>query len=148
MMFPSDKVIQNSDSLMDLLTAQCADLEKLLSLAREEMTAAEEGDFDELLRVVTERATLGERLADFQKQILDIRLRLGASVEQVFQSPLSFRMSELITKVLAEDSKTRPRLIAARQDATTALAQLDYSQRGTNAYMRENSKGLSYDRNL
>ena len=40
-MFQTQEITKNSDSLIELLTAQCADLEKLLTLAREETLAAE-----------------------------------------------------------------------------------------------------------
>ena len=36
----SENLVKNSDSLIDLLAAQCSDLERLLALAKDEMQAA------------------------------------------------------------------------------------------------------------
>ncbi|MEJ7713932.1 MAG: hypothetical protein WKF84_29825 [Pyrinomonadaceae bacterium] len=48
--------------MISLLTAQCADLEALLSLARQETAAAVKNDFAEVMCLVEERAALGSRL--------------------------------------------------------------------------------------
>ena len=45
----SESIKENSDSLIDLLTDQCVELETLLSLAREETLAAKSGDFGAIM---------------------------------------------------------------------------------------------------
>ena len=58
----SENLKDNSDSLIGLLTSQCVDLEKLLSLAREETQAAQQGKFFKILDIVSERAEITKKL--------------------------------------------------------------------------------------
>ena len=58
----SGKIAENSDSLIELLSAQCGDLEMLLALSREETNAIERGNFESVLDIVSKRAELGNRL--------------------------------------------------------------------------------------
>ena len=142
------KVEEQSDSLINLLTSQCSDLEKLLSLAREETVVAESGNFDELLQIVSERAKLGDKLVVFQQQIADLRIQLGAAAEPALQSPLASKIATLVNQVLTQDSLSRPWLVAARTNAINSLAQIHSATRSTNAYTRETTKGLAYDQTI
>lgn len=147
-MFSPKKLQKQSDSLIVLLTAQCSDLEKLLVLAREETVAATNGDFDGVLRVVSERANLSARLETFQRQIAELRQRLSANGEPVWQSSIAVRLSEVVREIVSHDQQTKFLLTTARQKSAEELNNLQYSQRGSNAYLREAHKGLAYDRSF
>lgn len=147
-MFSQSKVEEQSDSLINLLTEQCADLEKLLTLAREETIIAESGDFDGLLEIVSERAKLGDKLVVFQQQIADLKVQLGTAAEPTLQSQLSSKIAALVNQVLTQDDITRPWLVAARSMAADNLTHLDIGQRSTNAYARGTIKGLAYDQQI
>lgn len=147
-MFAPQKLEKQSDSLIDLLTAQCRDLEKLLSLAREETVAATLGDFDGILRIVSERAHLSDKLETFQRQIADLRQRLGSEGEPIWQSSVAVRMSEVVRQIVSHDAQTQFLLTTARQKSADELKNLEYSQRGSNAYLRETHKGLAYSQSF
>ena len=126
-----------ADSLLDLLIAQCVDLEALLTLSRSEAAAVEARDFDEVIRITAERATLGERLEVYHRQIAEMRQRLGAAAETVMQSPTATRITELVTGIVAQDSYTRPLLQEIRQDIDLQQQRLTLAQRGLTAYLNE-----------
>ncbi|HKX31552.1 MAG TPA: hypothetical protein VJ302_27945 [Blastocatellia bacterium] len=126
-----------ADSVLDLLIAQCADLESLLALARREAQAAETRNFDEILRVAEERATLGERLEIYHRQIAEMRLRLGELAEPALQTDAAKRTSALAAQIIAEDARTYPLLLAARSELLHEQQQLDRSQRAVNAYLQD-----------
>lgn len=126
-----------ADSLLDLLIAQCVDLETLLTLSRGEAVAVEARDFDEVIRLTAERATLGERLEVYHRQIAEMRQRLGAAAETVMQSPTATRITELVTGIVAQDSYTRPLLQEIRQDIDLQQQRLTLAQRGLTAYLNE-----------
>jgi molecular chaperone DnaK (HSP70) len=127
-----------SDSLIDILTAQCADLEKLLLLAKAETAAIEQLNFEDLLRVVSERATVGERLETYHRQIADIRMRLGESVEPILQSKVAKLTTELVTGIQAQDARTLPLLMAARDEMSNQYQRLNQSGQCLTAYMQGN----------
>jgi phosphoenolpyruvate carboxylase len=126
-----------ADTLLDLLIGQCDDLEKLLALSRRETEAAERRDFEEVLRVVAERATLGERLEVYHRQIAELRARLGERAEPVMRGQAVTRAVDLAHSVLAQDQVTRPLLLAAREEAMSGQRQLAHSRRGVSAYLQE-----------
>jgi hypothetical protein len=133
-------------SLMELLIAQCADLEALLALARRETDAAERGDFDELMRVVEARATLGERLEVYHRQIAELRQRLGAAGEAALRSAAAAQATTLATEILALDARTRPLLLSTRNQLSEECLRLDQTRRGANAYLREGHRPpIAYD---
>ncbi len=144
---PQD-VIQNSDSLIELLGAQCSDLEKLLALAREETQAAQEGRFLKIWDIVTERAAVGKRLETFQRQISELRGHLESKGENVSQYDITNRVVELANQTVLQDQTTRMLLAEARDEATDGLKKLGRFSTGTNAYLRETTKGLAYNRNF
>ena len=145
-----EKIQKQSDSLIELLTAQCADLEKLLSLAREETVAAGSGDFDGILKVVSERAVMSEKLETFQRQIAELRERIGGEdAPAVWRGDgLTAKMSEVIRQIITHDTQTHLLLTASRQNSINELNNVEYTHRGSNAYLREMRKGLAYDQSF
>lgn len=126
-----------ADTLLDLLIAQCMDLEALLTLSRSEATAVQARDFDEVLRLTAERATLGERLEVYHRQIAEMRQRLGAAAETVMHSPMATRITELVNGIVAQDNYTRPLLLEVRQEIEQQTQRLTQAQRGLTAYLNE-----------
>ena len=147
-MSQTEPIELHADSVLDLLIAQCADLEALLALARREAYAAEAKDFDEILRVVEERATLGERLEVYHRQIAEMRLKLGEAAEPALRTSVAKRVTMLATEILAEDAQTRPLLLAARNEVAGKQQRLDRSQRCVNAYLRDSYHAVACDQHL
>jgi flagellar biosynthesis/type III secretory pathway chaperone len=147
-MAATDKVKENSDSLIELLGAQCSDLEQLLVLARQETAAAQEGKFLKIWDIVSERAAIGKRLETYHRQISELRGNLEAAGENVSQFDITNRVVELANSTLVQDQKTRTLLAASRDHAAEGLRSLGKGQVGSNAYLKENTKGLSYSRNF
>lgn len=141
-----EELKKQSDSLIELLTAQCADLEKLLALAREETVVAERRDFDGILKVVSERHMIGEKLETFQRQIAELRQRIGKEAQPNVQNDVTSRMAEVIRLIISCDTETKLLLTGGRQNSIDQLNTLEYSHRSSNAYLRERRKGLAYDR--
>lgn len=143
-MASSKEIIKKSDSLIDLLTAQCGDLEKLLTLAREETLAVQNGNFDDVLNIVSERAAISHRLETFQQQLSELRDHLGAASA----ATLTARIVEVANLTLIQDRQTKILLTTAREKFTGEITNLERSQRGTNAYLREETRGLAYDQSF
>lgn len=136
-MKPVSRITVEADSLLDLLIAQCEDLEGLLALSRSEASAVEARDFDEIIRITAERATLGERLEVYHRQIAELRQRLGAAAESALQSPTATRIMELVNCVQAQDRQSHSRLLEVRQSIDYEQKQLNQAQRGLTAYLNE-----------
>ena len=136
-----EEVQENADSLIDLLTEQCADLESLLALAREESSAASQGNFAKIIDVYEERSEIGERLETFQKQISELRRRLDTGVP----APISNRIHEVVTQTLAHDNKTKKLLTAANEKATEEMAKLKQASENTKLYTKEKQRGLALE---
>lgn len=126
-----------TDSVMEILAAQCADLESLLALARRETVAAERNDFKAIMEIVGERATLGERLEIYHRQIAEMRLRLSESVETAFGSGAATRATELAVDIQTQDRQTHRLLTAAREEAASALSRLNQGRRSITGYLRD-----------
>lgn len=146
-MTQNQAIPEQSDSLIGLLTDQCVDLERLLSLAREETVAAELGNFGTLLNISNERAEIGKRLETFQRQIAELRGFLGKSEENPQQQEITKRTVELASLTLEQDQKTLVLLTATREEAREGLKKLDSGNRNTNVYLREQQKGLAISGN-
>jgi len=144
-MIIAETINENSDSLIDLLTAQCGDLEKLLALARQETRAAEEKDFEMIMEIVSERELLSRRLETFQQQISELRGKL-TEADELNKTRMSARVVELASQTLAQDAATRKLLTASRLEASNKIMNLSNTRRGANAYIGENKRGLAYDR--
>ena len=147
-MFNSNQIEKSSDSIIGLLAAQCVDLEKLLTLAREETIAAEQSNFAKIIEIVSERAELARRLETVQQQISHLRETLGTHPTGSASDGVTARVLEIANLTLVQDQKTKLLLTAARDEASDSLHNLDKSQRGTNAYLQSGSKGLAYNRNF
>ncbi|MEQ1604142.1 MAG: hypothetical protein ABL999_04670 [Pyrinomonadaceae bacterium] len=143
-----DKVKDNSESLIELLGAQCSDLEQLLALARQETAAAQEGKFLKIWDIVSERSAIGKRLETYHRQISELRGNLEAAGESVNQFDITNRVIELANSTLVQDQKTRSLLTASRDQAVEGLNALSKGHAGSNAYLKENTKGLAYSRNF
>ncbi len=126
-----------AESVIEILAAQCADLEALLTLARRETKAAEQCDFEEIMRVVQERATLGERLEIYSRQIGELRLRMGEAAESTLCDQVAARAVKLVVSIQSQDARSRPLLLAQRSEAADALSRLKEGRRGTSAYLRD-----------
>ena len=136
-MKPVSRITAEADSLLDLLIAQCEDLEGLLALSRSEASAVEARDFDEIIRITAERATLGERLEVYHRQIAELRQRLGTAAESALQSPTATRIMELVNCVQAQDRQSHSLLLEVRQSIDHEQKQLNQAQRGLTAYLNE-----------
>lgn len=147
-MASSENLVKNSDSLVELLAAQCSDLEKLLSLAKEETVAAKEGKFTRIWDIVTERSLIGKRLETFHQQIAELRVSLGSHGESVGKLDITNRVIELANLTLMQDQQTRLLLAEARDQTADELKNLDKGHAGANAYLRQPTRGLSYDRSF
>ena len=147
-MFNSSQIEKNSDSLIELLSAQCVDLEKLLMLARAETVAAEQSNFEKIMEIVSERAELSRRLETVQQQISHLRENLDARQSVFSTEAVTARVLEIANLTLAQDQKTKLLLTAARDEASDSLQNLERSQRGTNAYLQNGNKGLAYNQNF
>jgi len=130
-----------AETLLDLLIGQCADLESLLVLSRRETQAVEQHDFEAVLRLVEQRASLGDRLEVYHQQIAELRLRLGEAAEPPMRSAAATRAADLAASILAQDGLTRPLLAAARAELATQQQQLTQNRRGVSAYLQEGRPG-------
>ena len=126
-----------ADSVMDILAAQCVDLEKLLALAQRETAAASTGEFEEIVRIVAERATLGERLEIYHRQLAELRSRFGDAGDNLKSSDIARQTTQLITAIQSQDARTRPMLAAARSEIDTTLSRLSATRHGLNSYLRD-----------
>jgi hypothetical protein len=147
-MVSPDKIEAAAEPLMDLLAAQCADLEALLSLARREEAAAGRGDFEEVMSVVIERATLGERLETYHRRISEMRERLEDSGNRAIASPAARRVASLVVEIQATDSRTTPLLAAARTDAVERVGRLDTARRTGSYLNQQRSSPIACDRRV
>ncbi len=140
-------ISSQADSLIELLVAQCVDLEALLKLARRETAAAEEQDFAELLNVTRERANLGERLETYHRQIADLRATMDSAAEVVIQSTVAKEAIRLALAIQSQDSTTSSMLTTIRVDTNESMTRLDHGRRGSLAYLSEGrTGGLKCDR--
>ena len=131
-------------SLMDLALDQCADLEALLALARREVQAAEQGDFRELLAVVNERATLGERLETYHRQIAELRSSLTMASPAI--DVLAAKSAKLAAEIQLVDALAIAVLQTTRERVGRTITQLEDRRRQSTAYLRDGrSNGLSCD---
>lgn len=136
----------HADSVLDLLIAQCGDLEALLALARREEEAALQQDFDELLHIISARASLGERLEVYHRQIAELRQQFAAA--NVWSSTVTQKMTTLIQEIQVTDARTRPLLLAARTELGAEQQRVQRGQRGVNAYLHEGRASIACDQRV
>ena len=137
MLPPAQAIEAQSDSLIGILANQCGDLETLLALARSETRAVEARDFGEVMRVVSERAALGERLESYHRQLAELRQRLGEACDLGLRSAAAARSVALVVEIQAQDARTRPLLLAAQCELLDESLKLDQARRGVGAYLRD-----------
>lgn len=143
-----DQIESAAEPLVDLLTAQCADLEALLVLARRAEEAAGRADFEEVMRVVTERATLGERLETYHRRVADMRAKLEDSGDRIVSGPVAKRVASLVVEIQTTDGRTAPLLTAARTEALERVGRLD-AARKSGAYLNsQRSSPIACDRRI
>lgn len=143
-MFQQQNIIENSDSIIEILAAQCSDLEQLLAIAREETLAAEAQDFEKIFEIVSERAKIGERLEVFQQKISELRGFLGDNNETK-RNQLANRIAEIASMTMEQDEKTRLLLNGLKEQTVDELNNLDAGNRNTNVYLRGQQTGLTYN---
>jgi hypothetical protein len=119
---------------MDILFAQYSDLEALLVLARREAEAAEHRDFDQILEVVKQRATLGDRLEVYHRQLAELRSKLGSTYGPQLEDPVVARTVSVVEAIRLEDSRTLPLLVAARGEALEQSMRAGQARRNLGAY--------------
>lgn len=140
----TSRILENSDAVIDLLAAQCADLEKLLAIAREQTYAAETEDFDKIMEIVSERARIGERLEIFQQRISELRIFLGKSADEKHLK-LTERMTEIANLTLVQDRQTKLLLEGTKEKTAQELKSLDTNNKNANLYLRGQRTGLAYN---
>jgi len=126
---------------MEILFAQYDDLEALLALARREVVAAEKYDFDQILKLVKQRATLGDRLEVYHRQIGELRARLGEAAESAFKNPVVAKTESLVAAIKLEDSRSLPKLLAARDESLKQSLRIDQAKRNLGAYAQGGQTG-------
>ena len=136
---------QNADSLINLLTAQCADLEKFLLLAREATRLAGEGDFEKTLQLMETRLNLSARLEISHRQIAELRESIGGAKNSGGQNSLLLKTTALVNEIMQYDAKTKSILLAVRADKFTAIENLIRRRQCSGAYSGDAAKGLVYD---
>lgn len=146
-MAAAQNLIEKSDSLAELLGAQCSDLEKLLSLAKQETVAAREGKFTRIWDIVSERSAIGKRLETFHRQIAELRGTLESHGEVSGNLDITDRVVELANLTLMQDQQTRALLTTTREQTAAEIKNLERSHTGTSAYLRQPSRGLAVDNN-
>jgi flagellar biosynthesis/type III secretory pathway chaperone len=140
------QIIKEAESVIELLISQCADLESLLVIARRETSAVETGNFEELLRIVEERATFEEKLEVFQRQIENLRENMGYKFDMMMKNSIAERAAFLITQIQTQDERTLPLLLSSRNEASEDLQTSNRSQKSINAYSQEHTKSsVAYD---
>ena len=132
---------------MDLLVAQCSDLEALLALARRETLAAEKSDFRELVAVVQDRATLGERLESYHRQIAEFRALMSGAGESLIDNAVANDTVRLAVEIQTIDKRTTALLTSTSTETREAIARLDHGRRQFVAYLGDaRANGFNCDR--
>lgn len=147
-MLDQNEIKHKSESLIELLTAQCADLEKLLDLARAETDAAKSGNFLGVLDIVSDREIIGKKLETYHRQISELRSALGENAETYRRNEIAKRVVEIANLTIEQDQFTHKLLCAARQDSKETLERSASRDRGHRAYLSAPTKGLAYEGNF
>jgi hypothetical protein len=140
-----ETVLKNSQSIVDLLSAQCEDLESLLALAREEAEAVKKGDFLSLVDIVSDRARIGERLEVFQRQTIDLKQCLAGEVEA---RKLAERIIEVARLTVEQDRSVNEGLAKAQKEASDQINQIGKGKTSITRYMQLDGKGLVCDQSF
>lgn len=142
----SSNINAQSDSVIAILVAQCQDLERLLMLAKQETAALRVNDFDQLLGIVKERASLSSRLEVYHKQLAELR---GAmSQYDPSQNPIANKTQELVLALQSQYAQSQPLLLAAKEQLFKEKQQLENTRRGVNSYSQKYNTSVAYDQHL
>lgn len=144
-MTAENKIYEKSDSLIEILTEQCSDLEKLLFLSREEANVAQQNDFERLLEIVTERSEIGKRLEVFQQRIAELRSFLGTNVAEKEKETMK-RIEEISSLIIIQDRQTKQLIASEKEKTSLKLRSLNQALKGTNSYLSSGEKGLRYSK--
>ena len=143
---PNHPVEERAETVLDLLIAQCSDLEALLALARREEEAAIQQDFDELLHIISARATLGDRLEVYHRQIAELRHQFDAA--NAWPANVTQKTTALIQEIQVTDARTRPLLLAVRTELGAEHQRVQRGQRGVNAYLHAGHSAIACDQRV
>jgi septation ring formation regulator EzrA len=140
-----ETILKNSESIVDILSAQCEDLESLLSLARQETEAVKKGDFLSLVDIVSERARIGERLETFQRQTVDLKQCIEGSP---MARSLASRVVEVARLTIEQDRSTTERLSKQNSAASEQISRIGKGKTSIARYMQTDGKGLVCDQSF
>jgi hypothetical protein len=144
-MSSSHKIEKQSDLLIGLLTTQCADLEIMVTLEQAEIFAAQSGDYQKVIKIISEREILCEKIETFQRQITKLRERLGKNVELVWESNIAARMAEVVQCFMLQNEDKQLLLEIARKKSVSDSNSAAHLQRISNLYLREKHSMLIFD---
>jgi hypothetical protein len=137
---PSEKL----ESISELLAAQCMDLESLFALSLAQMSAIGGRDYDGLARVTQERATLGERLESYRRQIEELRRNIQQRAGiQVMPADATAMTVKLIEQIRTQDARNLSALNLARSDTANTLQRLNKSRNHATAYLARGYEGVA-----
>ena len=97
----------------------------------------------------TSHSEISKRLETFHQQIAELRGFLGKSDEKTQKyNNVTDRVVELANMTLVKDQETRLLLTTSRDKSNEELRKIEFGNRGTNVYLREQKKGLAYVRDF
>ena len=137
------KIEKQSDLLVGLLTTQCADLEIMVRLERAETLAAQSGDYEKVLKIISEREVLGEKLKTFQLQINKLRERLSKNAELAWESNIAQRMSEVVRSFISQNADKQFLLEVAQRNSFKESSRIGHLQGSPNIYFHEKPNNLA-----
>lgn len=142
----SKTIDPNVDSVMDILVAQCRDLEVLLNLARQETNAIEKQDFDNLINVVSERSIIGKRLESYHRQLAELRSQFGdLAMAKIFNDAATTRCVTLISQIQTQDNHNQNMLVASRASLVQEAKQVTQAQQHLKAYGANSTISIACD---
>ena len=142
----SKTIDPNVDSVMDILVAQCSDLEALLLLARQETSAIEQQDFDNLISVVSERSVIGKRLESYHRQLAELRSYFGdLAMAKLFNDDATTRCVTLISQIQTQDNHNQNMLVTDRAALVQESKQVTQAQQHLKAYGANSAISIACD---
>jgi len=143
----SNPINDNSNSIIEILVAQCQDLEKLLVLAKQETLVLQKNDFEQLFIIIKERATLSSRLELYHKQLAD--LRSAITQNQVTPENIVNTTVDLVSAIQTQYAQNGLLLLEAKEKLFKERQQLEQTRRGVDSYLHSyNPTSVAYDHHL
>lgn len=143
----SSPISDNSDSIIEILVAQCKDLERLLVLAKQETIALQRDDFNQLFGIVKERTILSSRLEVYHKQLAELRSVIAPNHST--PDHIVNTTTELVIAIQTQYEQSQPLLLVAKEKLFKEKQQLEQSRRGVDSYLHSyNPTSVAYDRHL